>query len=262
MTVEIPLDHCTSTTRSLMLLVITSIVIYYWLSSFRPVQPEWSIQSAAEAMANDGQAQSWTTFEERVRNYIAPNPSPRNPRISRDFSHPDKIEARLQADAHQTWGYVIYRTTYESEADWTEFLRRLHLWTEDNMDYYNGRDILDIMTWTIFDDRSLFDGADTASIRRHFSQWAESTVQKEQQPPARMGLSPRYRYCVQVNMDALQSAVNAPPPLEFDPNNQGWVKLIEKEWLPTAENPIYAGRRTDSTVYESIEGVTDSDVGW
>ena len=39
----------------------------------------------------------------------------------------DRIERQLQEDGHQSWGFVIYRTTYGDEADWEEFLRRLRV---------------------------------------------------------------------------------------------------------------------------------------
>ena len=60
------------------------------------------------------------------------------------------IEHQMQNDGHRTWGYVIYRTTYSSEDDWAEFLRRLRLHVEDTFDYYNGQDILEPFTLTVF----------------------------------------------------------------------------------------------------------------
>jgi hypothetical protein len=48
-------------------------------------------------------------FSVRKRNYTAPDPSPRNPRISR-HNNADRIEQQMQADGHRTWGYAIYRT--------------------------------------------------------------------------------------------------------------------------------------------------------
>lgn len=208
------------------------------------------------------------SFSVRMRNYTAPDPSPRNPRISRHSSHADRIEAQMQANGHQTWGYVIYRTTYDSEADWAELLRRLRFQMNQEMEFYNGQDILDLFTWTIFDDHSLFDGADTATIRRHFKQWTETALRSEQQRPGadrevRMGTSPRYRFCVQVDAEALKSVVHdAPPPEENDVSSKGWVKLINKVWMPRSENPIFRGRPPDTNFYEAIEGVTDNDVGW
>ena len=207
-------------------------------------------------------------FSVRMRNYAAPDPSPRNPRISRHSSHADRIEQQMQADGHRTWGYVIYRTTFDSDADWAEFFRRLRFQMNNEMEFYNGKDILDLFTWTIFDDRSLFDGADTATIRQHFKQWAETAFRSEQQRPGtdeevRTGRSPRYRFCVQVDAEALKSVVHdAPPPEEVDVSSTGWVKLINKSWMLRSENPIFRGRPPDPNVYEAIEGVTDGDVGW
>lgn len=207
-------------------------------------------------------------FEERMRNFVAHNPSPRNPRISKDSSYADRIEEAYQADGHSTWGYVIYRTTYESEADWTEFMRRLRAWTEDGMEICNGQDVLDQMAWTIFDDRERFDGADVATIRRHFRAWAETAAQSEQPrrpdgAPAGMGRSPRYRYCIQIDAEALKSCVHdAPPPPEIDDDKRGWVKMIEKDWMLRSEDPRWAGRELDTTAYEAIDGVTAYNVGW
>lgn len=201
-------------------------------------------------------------FVERMKNFVAKNPSPRNPRVSTHNSHPDRIEAAYQADGHTTWGYVIYRTTYENDADWAEFMRRLRAWAEDSMDFYNGQDVLDKMTWTIFDDKEHFDGAGTETIRSHFLDWIQTAVQSEQPQqlngaPADMGCSPRYRYCIQVDAEALRSCVHdAPPPPDFDQDNQGWVKLIDKLWMSDADS------EDEEKEYNPIGGVTERHVGW
>ncbi|KAK3679999.1 hypothetical protein LTR78_000376 [Recurvomyces mirabilis] len=180
-------------------------------------------------------------FLARMNNYTAPDPSPRNPQISTQSSHADRIEANYQADGHKTWGFVIYRTTYDNDTDWTEFMRRLRAWTAENMDFYHGDDVLQRMTWTVFDDRAQFDGVDAAAVRRHFRTWAEDAVRSEQADasdatPVSMGRSPRYRYCIQIDAASLKSAVHdAPAPPAYDQERQGWVKVI---------------------------GITEHDVGW
>ncbi|KAH0338003.1 hypothetical protein KCU81_g7867, partial [Aureobasidium melanogenum] len=219
-------------------------------------------------MAED--TKSHEAFLERMRNFVAQDPSPRNPRISTNSSFADRIEAQYQADRHRTWGYVIYRTTYKDEAAWTEFMRRLRFWATDSMEFCNGQDVLDKMTWTVFDNKERFDGVNTATIRQHFRDWAETAVRHEQQEPGQvdeapvsMGRSPRYRYCVQVDAEALKSAVyDAPPPPDFDKDNQGWAKVIDKNWLPRNEDPRFAGRKPDPNVYEEIDGLTKHNVGW
>ena len=176
----------------------------------------------------------------------------------------------MQADGHRTWGYVIYRTTYSSEDDWAEFLRRLRFHLEDSFDTYNGRDILEFFTLPVFSDPSLFDGAHTPTIRAHFRQWAEGAFRAEQRPQddpsgeeIRMGDSPRYQFCVQVDAAALHSVVHdAPAPPATDLTKKGWVKLVSKSWIPIEEDPRARPDRPDPNLYEPIEGITEADVGW
>ncbi|KAK3169508.1 hypothetical protein OEA41_008892 [Lepraria neglecta] len=199
--------------------------------------------------------------------YRPQSPSRRQPQSDWYFNEADVIERQMQADGHRTWGYVIYRTTYSSDDNWAEFLRRLRFHMEDTFDSYNGRDILELFTLTVFSDSSLFDGADTPTIRAHFRQWAENAFRAEQQPQdgssgeeVRMGLSPRYQFCVQVDAAALHSVVHdAPAPPAIDLTKNGWVKLINKSWIPREEDPR---ARPDPNAYEPIEGVTERDVGW
>ena len=96
---------------------------------------------------------------------------------------------------------------------------------------------------------------------------AENAFRTEQQPEegsggeeVRMGDSPRYHFCVQVDAVALHSVVHdAPAPPATDFTKKGWVKLISKLWIPIKEDPR---ARPDPNVFESIEGMTESDVGW
>ncbi|CZT19159.1 uncharacterized protein RCC_05005 [Ramularia collo-cygni] len=200
-------------------------------------------------------------LRERIANRVIPNPSPRNAMIRTESSLPDSIERGYHADGHKTWGFVIYRTTYENDADWAECMRRLRWWAADSMEYYNGQDVLDLMTWTIFDDREQFENMDVPTIRRHFRNWTETAVQSEQST-ANMGGSPRYKYCVQIDTEALKSVLGTHPPPRSDDDHAGWVKLIDKNWLPRSEDPLWAGRRPDPNEYEPIDGITDERIGW
>ena len=77
-----------------------------------------------------------------------------------------------------------------------------------------------------------------------------------------MGTSPRYRFFVQVDAAALSSVLHdAPAAPEPDATKKGWVKLINKDWIPRSENPRLR-HRPDPNVYEPIEGGTECDVGW
>jgi hypothetical protein len=81
------------------------------------------------------------------------SPSCRQPNRSWHFNDADRIERQLQEDGHRTWGFVIYRTTYANDDDWTEFLKRLRFRMEETFDGYYGRDILDLCTLTVLEDR-------------------------------------------------------------------------------------------------------------
>ena len=190
------------------------------------------------------------------------SPSRRQPHRSWYFNEADVIERQMQEYGHRTWGYVIYRTTYASDDDWAEFLRRLRYHMEGSFDSNNGRDILELFTLTVFSDSSLFDGADTPTIRAHFRQWTENAFRAEQQPQdgsggeaVCIGRSPRYMFCVQVDAAALHSVVHdAPAPPAFDVTKKGWVKLVSKDWIPREEDPRARGR-PDPNDYEPIEGL-------
>ena len=219
-----------------------------------------------------GPPQDPVAWLEGIRRRI-PSPSQRNPNMSWQNNDADLIERQLIEDGHRTWGFVIYRSIYDSDDDWSEFLRRLRFQMEDMFDYFNGRDILDQFSLTVIEDRSLFDGASTQAIRAHFQRWSLAAYRTEQQPEegggeeggsasgsgdsqVRIGRSPRYRFAVQVDAESLHSIVHeAPAPPALDTTKKGWVKLIDKSW--------YLGRsEAASGPLEPIEGVTERDVGW
>ena len=136
---------------------------------------------------------------------------------------------------------------------------------EDVFEDMGGLDILDKFALTLFEDKALFDNVSTDTVRRHFQQWSSTAYRTEQQPPEQersgstriqLGRSPRYRFAVQVDAEALHSIVHdAPAPPELDVTKKGWVKLIDKSW--------YLGRSEGrERPLESIEGVTELDVGW
>ncbi|KAF7168680.1 hypothetical protein CNMCM6106_003798 [Aspergillus hiratsukae] len=147
--------------------------------------------------------------------------------MSTNHNTADRIERILEKDGFKTWGFVIYRCTYKSDSDWEEFMRRFLWQVTDKLEFYNGLDMLQSFAPTVLEDKSLFDGANTSVIREHFKQWVVTACQQEQ------GISPekleyaesgRYRFCLMVNEEALQSVLNAPP--EDDVNRTGYVVLV------------------------------------
>lgn len=195
------------------------------------------------------------------------SPSRRTPRRDWRRNLADRIERQMQDAGYDIWGFVIYRTTYSSEADWAEFLHRLRSRMARAFDRCNGLDILEAFRWTIFNDKSLFDGVDTATIRAHFRQWSEKAAQCEgvraPNPPRPGAEAARYQFCIQEDEASLHSVVHlAKAPPAPDPTNDGWVKLINKYWLPIEIDPRRQPDWEDILCYEPIEGIRERDIGW
>lgn len=132
-------------------------------------------------------------------------------------------------------------------------MRRLLANTEETLEGEGGLDLLDNLALTVFEDAGTFDGATTAMVRDHFNRWAATAVQQEHGPwlgpgPVR---SQRYRYCIQVTQDVLDSVI-------ADEGN-GFVRLIWGDWKEY--EPFDEGERFEQE-QEAIEGCTLEDVGW
>ena len=113
-----------------------------------------------------------STFEERLRanNF--------KPTISDEFNTAVQIERQLQQDGHRLWGFAIYRCTYDSDPDWTQFMQRLRLRMTEMLEFYYREDIMDNFDFTVIENRDLFDGASTSTIREHFKSWAAEAPQR------------------------------------------------------------------------------------
>ncbi|KAJ5364364.1 uncharacterized protein N7496_010077 [Penicillium cataractarum] len=185
-----------------------------------------------------------------------PPPQTQDPRIP--YLHDaDHVEHDLWDDGHRLWGFVIYRCTYESDSAWTEFMNRLLASTEEMFDWETDLEVLDRLALTVFEDSGMFNGASTAVVREHFNRWAVDAVQKEQGTVQGQGQvhpgSQRYRYCIQVTQDVLDSV------LAGDYERNGFVRVIRADW--EVYEPYDHGERIEEEE-EPLEGCTLEDVGW
>lgn len=169
-----------------------------------------------------------------------------------------EIECSLQEDDHRAWGFVIYRSTYQDQAAWDEFMRRLLANTTEYLEEEEGLDLLDNLALTVFDDPSKFNNASTSVVRDHFKQWAATMEEEEQglvsRPKhLRIPRSQRYRYCIQVTQEALESV------FADDSVKMGFMHIILANW--EEYSPYEDGERFEEEE-EAIEGCTLEDVGW
>ncbi|KAK8074532.1 muramidase [Apiospora hydei] len=111
-----------------------------------------------------------------VKRWDSRDVSTRTPNtICSTYNAADKIEQHLRADGHRIWGFVVYRCTYTSDANWDLCIPRIHWAVRKEMDVYNGRDLLQdgCFQLTVITDASTLDGqarrlyVDTLKIGAH-----------------------------------------------------------------------------------------------
>ncbi|KAL9639681.1 MAG: hypothetical protein Q9164_000773 [Protoblastenia rupestris] len=180
--------------------------------------------------------------------------SQRTPEYNTRFNNADEIERDLQQDNHRTWGLVIYRCTYESDADWSEFMTRLRYRVQSALKCYNGLDLLDSLDITVFEDRVSLDGASKSAVREQFKKWTATAPEAEQGMNA--AESQRYRYCIHIDAEALESVVqHARAPPQPEARGPGFVNIVSRYWEPDTSDLMGKGA-------EPVEGSELQDVGW
>ncbi|KAJ5649967.1 uncharacterized protein N7484_003690 [Penicillium longicatenatum] len=174
-------------------------------------------------------------------------PSKRDPKMDAGLNEADRLEALLEKDSFKIWGFVIYRCTYQDNAEWEKFMARFLSAVPEFLQYYSGLDLLDTFTPTVFEDPPL-------------SRWAKTARQEEQGVSedyrARTG---RYRFFITVNQEALESVLNAPE--DFD-EEVAFVRMVHAEWEPREYDEEDIANGDVDPPEEPLEGCTEHDVGW
>jgi hypothetical protein len=204
------------------------------------------------------------------------NPSKRTPNTPFIRNYADRIEKALNKAGFRSWGFPIYRRTYQSDSDWAEFLRRYRWYVTESLKEHNGIDLLDTLEITVFENQEVFEGASTATIREHFQQWATTAIQEEQDVSPDMlrysnFAAARYRFCLSVDEESLQSVLEAPFDYYGDKGAivnmlSGWWKEEPEEYDPEDydSEDLEDGKLKDSLIerWDPIEGCTLENVGW
>ncbi|KAJ5426044.1 hypothetical protein N7465_001114 [Penicillium sp. CMV-2018d] len=206
------------------------------------------------------------------------NPSKRTPERESTHNTADCLEKALNEAGFQSWGFAIYRCTYQSDSDWEEFLRRYRWHVADALEDDNGLNLLESFKMTVFENQALFGGVGvstgTATIREHFQQWATTAIQEEQGvSPDRLAFAndaARYRLCLFVDEESLQSVLRTP--LEDCFNKNAFVNMLNGWWKEESlddhdpedldDDELEAVRQELLNGYDPIEGCTVNDVGW
>lgn len=184
--------------------------------------------------------------------------SNRDPTMDACLNEADRLEALLDKDGFKTWGFVIYRCTYQDNPGWEKFMAHFLSAVPDYLEFYSGLDLLNTFAPTVLEDPS-FEGATVATLRKHFKQWAKASLKEEQGVPedyyARTG---RYRFFIMVDQEAMESVLSAAE----DDYETGFVRMVNAEWKPEVLDEEDIANGDVPPPEEPLEGCTEKDVGW
>lgn len=144
-------------------------------------------------------------------------------------------------------------------------MRRLRFCVTETLKQHNGLDLLELFAPTVLED-TRFDGATTSTVREHFKQWVVTACQEEQGiawQDAQYAQFPRYKYCLMIDEEAIQSVLEADMGELMWVNESAYVKLIRRDWPDTFEDDEeLAAAPSVLDDLEPIEGCALDDVGW
>ncbi|CAI7653923.1 unnamed protein product [Penicillium bialowiezense] len=176
----------------------------------------------------------------------------------------DLIERNMEMDEFRSWGITMYRTTYKSNTDWAKFLDRFMGSVRTELESYDGVDMLESFRPVVMDD-ARFDVATPDQIRDAFAEWARGACETEQGVPynrAESAFSARYRLCIMVDEEAMQSVLDIPAEDLDKYNTTAFVILINGRWPPLFDAEELAARGRPDNDHEPVYGCTAEEAGW
>ncbi|KAL4971275.1 hypothetical protein BDW66DRAFT_155821 [Aspergillus desertorum] len=189
-----------------------------------------------------------------------------------NMAHSVWAEWWLQTDFGKKSKIRLYEEVYYLEQSQPEFYNsnssQGHLFSSHSVN----------LAITVFENRDAFDGATAAVVPEHFRGWAATAPKREQgtsyiQPSVGLISSQRYRYCLQVGREELESVLR-PPEQPISSLYFSFVRLVDTYWEPTVDPALdweeeHQRLKAESEGYEwiyetddPIEGCRDWDVGW
>lgn len=174
----------------------------------------------------------------------------------------------LDRSGHDTWGWVVYRCTYVSDAEWSSFMDRLRAVTDESLEFYGASEwpLAKQQVWTVVEDPAQLDSASKSGVRTIFNAWVSSAAAAAEQPNARgphtLTRMARYCYCMHVDETSLRSVLD---------DSRDWhVSIINKQWIPEDEEDLIldegdddeASENLEPEVWPPVDGCTEEDVGW
>lgn len=183
--------------------------------------------------------------------------SVRQPSRAFDSNDADVIDEVVQYEGHSSWGFVIYRCTYGDDDGWQHFMENLKVELEESCRLHNAADFFAKHLWTVFDDKTQFDGASTHDTRQHFRAWRQHAQREEQGTDfTHFQYAPRYAFFLHADSQAVQDLLAIDRPVDL--LDSGAVNLVSADFGQAAT----AVQTPQDGSYEPIEGCTDYHVGF
>jgi hypothetical protein len=188
----------------------------------------------------------------------------------------ERVNDMLNYYGLQKWGFIIYRCTYDDDGAWDRFMHHLNARKDAALiDTYDDKFLAQHLDWNVQQDPAL-DHATTDQVRERFNAWvakdarAEMPTSPAQQHklPGLLDENPRYKYCIRVDAEAMQSVLDGPPPAKPDLCATSYVHLIRADqawdaWEDESTRALATGAADPwAEGAPQIEGRTSFDVGW
>jgi hypothetical protein len=179
------------------------------------------------------------------------------------------LDSLLKQAGHEKWGWHIYRCTYSSDDDRSEFMKRLKSLTQRMIDSGGGtyNAVAKQLVWTVVEDCSRLENATKSDVRRMFRDWVNGPEAAAEQPNAKFtpstALMSRYLYCVHVDEKSLRSVL--------DDSHDWHVNLVSRRWVSEEEHSDaeefdddedVPDEEQEAYILPEIEGCVEEDVGW
>ncbi|KAL2811332.1 hypothetical protein BJX63DRAFT_399348 [Aspergillus granulosus] len=180
-----------------------------------------------------------------------------------------RVASRMNRSGHLKWGFPIYRTTYEDDKLWDDFMASLYQHAEDTLEECGRRERLGpFFKCPVIQDKTTLDRASRATVRSHFQSWIRDVTDARDGPGAeavaKMG-APQYAYCLIVDDASLARYKSVRSdvlkcgqvPVTLLPAHWN-LEEYDGRWLPELDEDEDKG----SYHFPEIEGTTNPFVDW
>jgi len=159
----------------------------------------------------------------------------------------------LKRRPNKTWGFVVYRTTYNNDADWERAMEAIRENLEKGVtleDPEMEQMFRQRMDWKFVDDKASLNGATRADLRERFLRWVDS---EQGRRPAQA----RYVFFLEIDESSLRSIIDLGA-------MDAHYNLVHSHWRPgmNEEDENENENEDEDQSLQPIDGCRQEDVGW